>query len=107
MIAAARLLAAAFTVDDVHRLADISEPVLAPDGRTIAYALSTHNLAEDATASDIWSVAPAGCAAHWPRARSFQVDAHSASTGNVNQSLFILLDSDSRVRSIQSEPIAV
>jgi dipeptidyl aminopeptidase/acylaminoacyl peptidase len=60
MIAAALLLGAAFTVNDVHRLADISEPVFAPDGRTIAYVLSTHNRADDATVSDIWSVAPAG-----------------------------------------------
>lgn len=41
------------TLDDIHRIADLSEPVFSPDGKFIAYTLSTHNLKADKTVSDI------------------------------------------------------
>lgn len=41
---------------DLHRLADVAEPVFAPDGRALAYSLTTDNLAADAQVSDIWTV---------------------------------------------------
>ncbi len=43
-------------VEDMHKIADITEPVFSPDGEFIAYTLSTHNLDIDATVSDIWRV---------------------------------------------------
>lgn len=54
------LFAALVSVADVHRIADITDPVFAPDGQTIAYTVSTHDVAADKTVSDIWSVAHGG-----------------------------------------------
>jgi len=48
------------TLDDVHRIADLSEPFFAPDGGAVYYTLSTHNLETDETVSDIWRVAWSG-----------------------------------------------
>lgn len=45
-----------FTIDDIHRIADLTEPIFAPDGKSIVYTLSTHNLKKDATVSDLWKV---------------------------------------------------
>ena len=44
------------TLDDIHKLADITEPVFSPDGTYVYYTLSTHNLKADETVSDIWRV---------------------------------------------------
>lgn len=43
-------------LDDIHKLADIAEPIFSPDGAYIYYTLSTHNLKADETVSDIWRV---------------------------------------------------
>jgi dipeptidyl aminopeptidase/acylaminoacyl peptidase len=48
------------SLDDVHRLAEISEPVFSANGASVLYTLTTHNLEEDETVSDIWSVPYAG-----------------------------------------------
>ncbi|WP_395072541.1 S9 family peptidase [Hyphococcus sp.] len=47
---------AAISLDDVHRIVDITEPVFSPDGNFVAYTASTHNLEKDATVSDLWRV---------------------------------------------------
>ncbi|MEE2692179.1 MAG: S9 family peptidase [Pseudomonadota bacterium] len=72
MLIARLLIAAAFfagqaaaqpsliTVDDIHRIADLSEPVFSPDGSAVYYTVSTHNLKADETVSDIWRVGPQG-----------------------------------------------
>lgn len=44
------------TLNDVHLLVDITEPMFSPDGNFIAYTASTHNLEKDATVSDLWRV---------------------------------------------------
>jgi dipeptidyl aminopeptidase/acylaminoacyl peptidase len=44
------------TLDDLHRLQDVSEPAFAPDGETIVYTVTTHNLDSDAQVSDLWRV---------------------------------------------------
>ena len=44
------------TIEDMHRLQDVSEPVIAPNGEAIVYTVSTHNLDGDATVSDLWRV---------------------------------------------------
>lgn len=44
------------TLDDLHRLQDVSEPAFAPGGDAIVYTVSGHNLDSDATVSDIWRV---------------------------------------------------
>ncbi len=49
-----------FALDDLHRIADLSEPVFAPDGAAVYYTVSAHNLETDETVSDIWRVAWAG-----------------------------------------------
>ena len=41
---------------DLHRLADVAEPVFAPDGASLAYSLTTDNLTADAQVSDLWTV---------------------------------------------------
>jgi dipeptidyl aminopeptidase/acylaminoacyl peptidase len=45
-----------FTLRDLHRLNDVSEPALSPDGQWIAYTVSRHNLDVDKTLSDVWRV---------------------------------------------------
>ena len=45
-----------FLPSDLARLAEVAEPAFAPDGETIAYSVSTANLAEDKTQSDLWRV---------------------------------------------------
>jgi dipeptidyl aminopeptidase/acylaminoacyl peptidase len=45
---------------DIHRIADISDPVVSPDGRTVVYVLGSSNLKADAKASDLWLVPHAG-----------------------------------------------
>ncbi|HEU4530752.1 MAG TPA: S9 family peptidase [Steroidobacteraceae bacterium] len=46
----------ALTLDDLHRIHELTEPAFAPRGDSIAYTVSTHNLDSDATVSDIWLV---------------------------------------------------
>ncbi|TNE60501.1 MAG: S9 family peptidase [Alphaproteobacteria bacterium] len=45
-----------FTVDDMHRLEDLSGPAISPDGAQVAYVISTHNLDADAQVSDLYIV---------------------------------------------------
>jgi dipeptidyl aminopeptidase/acylaminoacyl peptidase len=45
-----------FVAADLARLADLSEPEFAPDGRSLVYTVSTANLAGDKTQSDLWRV---------------------------------------------------
>jgi dipeptidyl aminopeptidase/acylaminoacyl peptidase len=43
-----------FSLDDVFRLRDVSDPQLAPDGAWVAYVVETADLDEDKMASDLW-----------------------------------------------------
>ncbi len=45
-----------FTLADLHRLRDVSEPALSPDGRSLAFTVSGQDLKADATVSEIWRV---------------------------------------------------
>ncbi|MDP1736290.1 MAG: S9 family peptidase [Caulobacter sp.] len=45
-----------FALADLHRLADVAEPVFAPDGESLVYSLTTDNLETDAQVSDLWRV---------------------------------------------------
>lgn len=45
-----------FQPADLARLADLTEPDFAPDGEHLVYTVSTANLAEDKTQSDLWRV---------------------------------------------------
>lgn len=47
---------APFTYDDYYLLADVSEPVFAPDGERVAYTVSSSDKERDAAQSDLWSV---------------------------------------------------
>ncbi len=46
----------AMRLDDVHRLRDVAEPALSPDGRWLAYSVTGHDLGNEATVSEIWRV---------------------------------------------------
>lgn len=63
MFAAAMLAAPAsaaeparFGLDDMARLADVSQPDLSPDGAALAYTVGTVNAAEDLAQTDLWRV---------------------------------------------------
>ena len=56
-------IAAPFTIDDMMRVEDISEPVFAPDGARIVYVVEGPGEG-DATQSDLWSVGWNGGDAH-------------------------------------------
>ena len=58
MIEVAALVATAFAIEDIHRIADIGGPVFAPDGKTIVYSLSRHDLKADRIVSDLWTTGP-------------------------------------------------
>jgi dipeptidyl aminopeptidase/acylaminoacyl peptidase len=45
-----------FGLQDLHRVRDVSEPALSPDGQWLAYTVSRHNLELDKTVSDVWRV---------------------------------------------------
>jgi dipeptidyl aminopeptidase/acylaminoacyl peptidase len=45
-----------FTVDDISRLADLTEPALSPDGSVLAYVVTTSDVEADAAQSDLWRV---------------------------------------------------
>ena len=45
-----------FQPADLARIADLTEPGFAPDGKHLVYTLSTANLAHDKTQSDLWRV---------------------------------------------------
>ncbi len=47
---------ARFGVDDLTRLADLTEPALAPDGNALVYTVSTANIQADVSQSDLWRV---------------------------------------------------
>lgn len=46
----------AFQLADIHRLADVGEPVFSPDSASVVYSLTTDNLKTDAQVSDLWRV---------------------------------------------------
>ena len=48
------------TVDDLFRIQRVSDPRVSPDGRWVAYVVSTPDLAADKSTSRIWMVAVAG-----------------------------------------------
>ena len=50
-------VAAGLEPADLARIADLTEPDLTADGRWLAYTVSTANLDEDITQSDVWRVA--------------------------------------------------
>ena len=43
-------------VEDLHRLAELSDPDFSPGGDSVAYAVSTHDLKRDKAVSDLWHV---------------------------------------------------
>ena len=45
-----------FGPDDLARIAEVAEPETSPDGRWIAYTVSTTNIADDKKQSDLWRV---------------------------------------------------
>lgn len=45
-----------FTVDDMSRMADVTEPVISPNGTQIVYTITKANLKEDKLQSDLWRV---------------------------------------------------
>ena len=44
------------TPADLHSVQDVSEPAISPDGGTVAYVVSKHDLKRDAIISDVWLV---------------------------------------------------
>jgi dipeptidyl aminopeptidase/acylaminoacyl peptidase len=50
----------AMTMADVHRLRDVAEPSLSPDGRWLLYTVATDDLAWDRKVSEVWRVATSG-----------------------------------------------
>jgi dipeptidyl aminopeptidase/acylaminoacyl peptidase len=45
-----------FSIDDVLKIADVSEPALSSDGRWLAYTVTESNLQRDEQQSDLWRV---------------------------------------------------
>ncbi|HEY7055335.1 MAG TPA: hypothetical protein VH458_02360, partial [Vicinamibacterales bacterium] len=44
------------TLDDLARLAEVRDPQCSPDGRAVAYVVSTIDVKEDKSTSHIWQV---------------------------------------------------
>ncbi len=59
-MAAAASTTRPMTLDDLFALRRIAEPQISPDGRIVAYALTTVDLAKNSTTSNIWTVATEG-----------------------------------------------
>jgi dipeptidyl aminopeptidase/acylaminoacyl peptidase len=56
VIAAPSATRTPLTVADLHKLAEVSEPVFAPDGGAIAYTVAVHDQTHDKVVSHIWLV---------------------------------------------------
>lgn len=54
--APARAGGRAFTIEDIYRIKGVADPQVSPDGRTIAYVVTTSDLAEVKRTSRIWLV---------------------------------------------------
>ncbi len=50
----------AFTVADLYRLKQVQEPAVSPDGRTIAYRMTSSDLAATRRSANVWRVSPDG-----------------------------------------------
>ena len=50
----------AMTMADVHRLRDVAEPALSPDGRWLVYSVTSHDLAWDRQVSEVWRASTDG-----------------------------------------------
>jgi dipeptidyl aminopeptidase/acylaminoacyl peptidase len=50
----------AMTIADVHRLRDVAEPALSPDGRWLVYSVTSDDLAWDRKVSEVWRVPSTG-----------------------------------------------
>jgi dipeptidyl aminopeptidase/acylaminoacyl peptidase len=50
----------AMTLADVHRLRDVGEPALSPDGKWLLYTVTSDELAWDRQVSEVWRVAAGG-----------------------------------------------
>ncbi len=50
----------AMTIDDLFRFQRVSDPQISPDGKTVAYVLTTVDLAGNSSSSAIWLVPTAG-----------------------------------------------
>lgn len=50
----------AMTLADVHRLRDVAEPALSPDGRWLLYSVTSSDLEWDVRVSEVWRVATDG-----------------------------------------------
>lgn len=50
----------AMTLADVHRLRDVTEPALSPDGRWLLYTVTSDDLAWDRQVSEVWRVETTG-----------------------------------------------
>ncbi len=48
------------TVDDYFRILTVDEPQISPDGKWVAYTVTTSDIEEDETTSRIWMVPAAG-----------------------------------------------
>src|SRR5262245_66463057 len=46
----------AFALDDLYRISPVTEPVISPDGRTIAYAVTSRDLASGKESVNLWRV---------------------------------------------------
>src|SRR6478736_57363 len=46
----------AMTLADVHRLRDVAEPALSPDGKWLLYSVTSDDLAWDKQVSEVWRV---------------------------------------------------
>jgi dipeptidyl aminopeptidase/acylaminoacyl peptidase len=50
----------AMTMADVHRLRDVAEPALSPDGRWLVYSVTSDDLAWDKKVAEVWRVSSEG-----------------------------------------------
>jgi dipeptidyl aminopeptidase/acylaminoacyl peptidase len=64
------------TVKDLFRFKRVADPQVSPDGRTVAYTLTTVDLEGNRTQSDIW-LAPTGDGAARPLTRTIKHDRHA------------------------------
>jgi dipeptidyl aminopeptidase/acylaminoacyl peptidase len=63
------------TVDDLFRFKRVADPQLSPDGRTVAYVVTTVDLAGNKSSSSIW-LAPVRGRQPWPLTNTTKKDSH-------------------------------
>jgi len=102
---AAQAERAPVTLADIHKIADLAEPALSPDGSWVAYTAATHDLAKDATVSRIWLVRYDGTQRH-QLTTGDSSESHARWTPDGSALVYLAETGDDEIGQVWARPLA-